>query len=453
MVARISLERSQQLYRDALKYIPGGLNSRSRFAPPGEHPLYMSRAAGSRLFDVDGNEYLDYLMGFGPIILGYCDPVVNEAVREQLERGSVFGMSNELEIEVAKKLVNDIPCADLAFMSNTGSEANTMAIRLARAFTGKDKIAKFEGVWHGWLDWCLVDSVYQCTGPLLQPHGGSEQSPIPCIGEAGVTTSIVNDYVVLPWNETEAVEKTLRRRANEIAAVIVEPSGPLGTMMPEEGFLEVIRKVTDEMGILLIFDEVKTGFRLSLGGYQQLHGVVPDLSTYAKAMGNGFAVAAVAGRKDIMELTERGIVSHAGTFNGNPISMAASLAVLSELEKPNRYEHLYGLTSKLVKGMSDAIDDTGVEAILVGPGTHKTKPGPMFDIYFTDAHRIRSARDMHTARKDIHIRRRQTFIKEMLTRGIHMTPHVQFISFCHTEEEINSTIQAVEESLNECKKT
>jgi len=417
----------------------------------GEHPIFIKEAKDSRLTDVDDNKYIDFVMGYGPIILGYGDPIVNNAVCEQLKKGQLFGLSSELEVDVAKKIVNDIPCADLAFVGNTGSEATLMAIRLARAFTGKDKIVKFDGCFHGWHDWTKVGTVYSCTY-YGNPRGGTLLSPIQCMGQAGIPSSIVNDYIVLTWNEVKAMEKILRRKKDEIAGVIVEPTGPYGSIMPEEGFLELIRELTEELDIIFIFDEVKTSFRLALGGYQERYSVLPDIWVGSKAMANGFPVSAVGGKECIMNLKTQGIVPSSGTFSANPISMAASLATLNELEKPNRYEYLYMLTNRLANGMHDAIKDTGIEAILVGPGVHNTKPGPMLDIFFTDRDHIKDAKEMKEAKKDIHVKRRKAFVREMVKRGIHIAIHNWFISFCHTKEDIDKAIQSVDESLRACKR-
>ena len=450
----LSFQKSTSLYYEALKVIPGGLNSRTRLGGiPGRHPLYIERAYDSKLVDVDGNEYIDFLMGYGPIILGYCNPIVNRAVEEQLHRGTLFGMSSELEIDVAKKILTSVPHAEQVFMSNTGTEANQMATRLSRAYTGKPKIAKFEGHYHGWLDWCFVDSVYNMVAFMPSPRGGGLVSPVTSVGEAGIPPRTAEDYVVLPWNEPEAVEKVLKRKSDEIAAVIMEPSGPAGALMPEAGFLELIRDMCSENGILLIFDEVKTGFRLSLGGYQERYQVFPDLSTFAKSVGNGFPTAAVAGKREVMDLINTGVVSHAGTFNGNPLSMAACSATLEQLAQPNKYEYLYRLTTKLVSGMTDAIRDTQAEAILVGPATHKTKPGPIIDIYFTSLETIRSFRDLRASGREIDARRQGAFIHAMLKRGVHIISHVWFISFSHTEEQVEYAVRAVEESLKEAMTT
>lgn len=445
MVNNLNFDRSLEILNEAKKSLAGGVNSKIR-EPHAPHPLFMEKAKGSHIWDVDGNEFIDTLMGFGPIILGYCDPKVNSAVQEQLNKGSIFGMSNELEYKVTEKIVKAIPSGDLAFASNTGSEATQMAIRMARAYTGKEKIIKFEGVWHGWLDWCLVDTTYETTG-FWYPHGGSQIAPIMTFGEPGIPKNVIDNLIVLPWNDIASVEKTVERFSSEIAAIIVEPIGPAGGIMPYDGYLDSIRKITKENDMLMILDEVKTGFRLAFGGAQELYGIDPDISTFAKAIANGFPMAAVTGKKKYMDIISQGITGHAGTFNGNPISMAASLATLTELEKPNKYDYLYKLTKKLSRGLKDGISDSQARALLVGPGSNENKPGPILDIYFTDLETVKDQRELKASKKEIHKKMANTFKLEMLKRGIHVIEHVWFVSFSHTDDDIDKIIEAASESM------
>lgn len=438
MADEFSVERSRELFEKAKRLIPEGVNSGIRGPAwgitPGVHPMFIERAKGSRIYDVDGNEYIDYVLAYGPIILGHSHPKINEAVREQLEKGTVYGLSHENEIKVAEKIVKAVPCADMVRLTSTGTEANIGAIRIARAYTGKDKIARFDLAYHGWEDTFLVRAV-----------GGLPINYFK-MASPGVPKSALEDAIILPWNNLEAVEKILKRHEHEIAVVMTEIFGD-GWIVPVEGFLEALREITENHDILLLFDEVKTGFRLGLGGAQEYFGITPDLATFGKAIGGGFPVAAIAGKRHIMEsVADKARL--AGTFNACPINTAASLATLTELEAggDSLYKRFLDTGRKLQKGIRDAIQDLHIEAIVQGPE-------PMFRIAFTGLEKITNLEESKTLGEHPHKGRNAVFSQEFVKRGIWGHPnHAWFISMAHTEDDIEKTIKAIYDSLKEVKK-
>ena len=443
---KLNVQRSMELFERAKELIPGGTCSFSRGPAygniPGKHPMFIERAKGSRIYDVDGNEYVDYLLSFGPIVLGYVHPSVNQAVKEQLERGQMFGANNELEIKVAEKIIKAVPCAEKVMFTNTGSEATLLALRIARAFTGKEKIVKFEISYHGWHDWCMVDTF----APPRRIYGGTKISPLKALMSPGVPESVLHDIIISPWNDVEALEKIINRYAHEIAAVICETPGPSGLMLPEKGYLEFLRKVTSENDIVLIFDEVKSGFRLAFGGAQEYYNVVPDLATFAKAMANGFPVAAVAGNKEVMQNLAEYRVMYSGTYNSHPISMAATFATLNELEKEGHklIQHICYIGDSLRRGMKDIVEDVKIEAIVDGVGS-------LFWLLFTDLEKIKDARDLLTTSK--YYNRFDAFRMEMLKRNIFLPAfvHTCFTCAAHTTDDVKKFIEAAEESLRAVK--
>ncbi len=447
-----SFKKSKELYDIATQFIPGGVSSVNRGPAggiiPGTYPMFFERASGSHIYDADGNDYVDYVMGFGPIILGHCHPKVVDAVVEQARKGEIYGMSCELEYKVAEKIVKGVPCADKVFFANTGSEATSLAVRLARVYTGRSKILKFEGAYHGWHDWCMVDSVTQTLALGAPKLGGPKISPLTTVSEPGVPTSILSDILIAPWNDLEALESILTRNENQVAAVVVEPAGPWGVAPPEKGFLEGVRKITEEKGALLIYDEVRTGFRYAFGGAQEFFGVKPDLAAFGKALANGFQVAAVAGVEEVMATVISGrLRMPIGTFTGHPVCMAASYATLTELEGGGRttYEKLFGLGNALINSINDSVEDMGIQALVQGFG-------PEMAIMFTHLDKIRDMRDFQTIKEYPHNKRAEVFRLNLVKRGVFATHHPWFISLSHSEEDIRRTVSIVEESLREAKK-
>ena len=444
LVKKYSVERSKELFEKTKRIVPRGVSSGIRGPAfgimPGVYPMLMERGNGSKLYDVDGNEYIDYILGYGPVILGHAHPKVNEAVREQLEKGTLFGLTTELEYKVAEKIVKDVPCADMVQFLTTGSDAVNLALRIARAYTGKEKIARFEFGYHGTHDWAEV-GVSRGSGINYQKT----------LVSAGIPKSVLNDVIIMPWNDVETVEKVVTRHEHELAAVICEPVAPTpkGDVMvePEKGFLKELRHFTVEHDVLLIFDEVKSGFRLALGGAQEYYGVIPDLATFSKALANGFPLSVVAGKREIMEFlnSPEGYVVIAGTFNANPICMAAALATLTELEKKGTIKRLHELGQMLQNGIKDAIEDINIEAIVQGVP-------PYFTPVFTELEKITNAQEYKTVDKYSHRRRKEIFARELVKRGILNHPnHMWYISTAHTNEDITKTIEMVYEALKEAK--
>jgi len=431
-----NFKRSEQLLERALKVTPYGVHSMARSTLtsgkvagfPIQCPKFFNKAKGSRVFDVDGNEYIDYLLGLGPIILGHCHPGVNEFVKEQIEKADMFGANSEIEVELSEKIVKNVPCAEKVILLNTGTQANTMAVRMAKSYTGREKVIRFEGHYHGYWDWSLFDRV-----------------PVGKWRYTGISNKVVEENIILPWNDLDLVERFLKDYGNEIAAIICEPIVfNCNAIMPEPGFLEGLRKITKDYGIVLIFDEVVTGFRVSLGGFQSKFGVIPDLAAFGKAIGNGYPIAALAGKKEIMETRSY----YGGTFNSHPFTVAASLATITELEKPGVYKYIYDIGETIIKGLRDAIEDTGIEAIVQGVGS-------CFAITFTELKKIKNYQEAHMPSVIPHDIRAIVFYQEMIKRGILNNVANGFrwcICAAHTKEEASKTIEVAEEAFKKAKK-
>ncbi len=426
-------EKSKKLFEEAERITPGGVHSGLRYFTP--YPIFIEKASGSRIYDVDGNEYVDYHLAFGSVILGHSPEKVTRAVTAQLERGNVYGLSNELEVEVAKKIIHHVPSAQMVKFCNTGTEATYHAIRVARAFTGKTKIIKFEGAYHGWHDYVNIS-----VGPSLR-EAGLKESPTPVPNSKGIPRNVVENTIILPFNNIHVVEKTARKHEGEIAAVITEPimHGNACCILPKKGYLKALRKICDRYNILYIFDEVVTGFRHGLGGAQKIFGVTPDITTLAKAMANGFPVASVCGKKEIMAMfSPSGEVDFGGTYNGNPISMAAALATIRELEAPEVYDHLFSLGSLARKRLGEVIGRLNIKAQVVGFGS-------IFQIAFTD-NKIEDYRSVSA----LNNQKYENFQRELMKRHVFIIPKANkrcHISAAHTINEMDLTIEAMEDSL------
>lgn len=426
-------EKSKKLFEEAKGITPGGVHSGLRFFTP--YPIFIERASGSRIYDVDRNEYVDYHLAFGAVILGHSSEKVTRAVNAQLENGNIYGLSNELEVEVAKKIVQHVPSAQMVKFCNTGTEATYHAIRVARAFTGKSKIIKFEGAYHGWHDYVDIS-----VGPLPR-EAGPRESPTPVPDSAGIPRNVVEGTIILPFNNLRVLEKTVRKHGNEIAAVITEPimHGNACCILPKKGYLKALREICDRYNILYIFDEVVTGFRHGLGGVQKIFGVTPDITTFAKGMANGFPIGSVCGKREIMTMfSPSGKVAFGGTYNGNPISMAAALATIQELETQEVYDHLFRLGSLIRKRLREVIRRLNIKAQVVGFGS-------IFQIVFTD-NKIEDYRSVAA----LNTRKYEDFQRELMKRHIFVIPRAKkrcHISVAHTIDEIETTIEAVGGSL------
>jgi glutamate-1-semialdehyde 2,1-aminomutase len=442
-MAVYSVEKSKMLFAKALGLVAGGVSSKSRSTFEGYHPFppFIQRAEGSRLYDVDGNEYIDYLVALGATILVNANPEILDVVNREMRYGSFYALPFELQLKVAEKLIQHVPCFERLSFVNSGTEANQMNIRLARAFTGKNLLLKFEGCYHGWLDntcFSLSGVTAERLGPPATP------SKIPATG--GMAAHAGDDLLTIPWNDVEILEKTLQDRKDEIAAVITEPyMCNSGCIPPKEGYLEAMRELTRTNNIVLIFDEVITGFRVGLNCAQGKFGVTPDLTTVGKAIGGGFPIAAYGGRSEIMDLIAEDKVLRAGTLNANRVVMAAAYATLSALEKDNGrvYDHLYRLGRKLMSGIRDIIDTLNVEAVLQGLG-------PMFQIYFTKLKKIENSRDSAQSRFKVH----HDFIWRLIAKGVFPRPSQMgefYVTAAHTDEDVDITLGVIEEVLKEMK--
>jgi glutamate-1-semialdehyde 2,1-aminomutase len=418
--------RSEGLFERAKKLMPGGVNSPVRAFEP--YPFFVKRGKGSRLFDVDGKQYVDYCMGYGPLILGHAPSVVVDAVKGQLENGTLYGTPFEQEVELAELVCRVVPSAEMVRLVSTGGEATMSAIRLARGFTGRKKVLKFEGCYHG---------AHDCV--LVKAGSGAETFGMP--DSLGVPEETARNTVVVPFNDVDAFEAMVKRERSELAAVIVEPViGNVGVVLPKDGFLETLREVTDRFGVVLIFDEVITGFRLALGGAQEFYCVEPDLTTLGKVMGGGFPMAAFAGHGDIMRLVApSGKVYQAGTFSGNPISVVAGLATLRFLrEKKSFYSVLERKCSRLVKGLEGVAADVGLSVCV-------NSVGSMFQLFLTGEPVV----DYSSAKKS-DSKGFMALHRKLLESGVFVPPsqfESCFVSCAHSDEDLEKTVEAFEGSL------
>lgn len=417
--------RSEELYRRALEIIPGGVNSPVRaFRSVGGNPVFVERGQGSHIFDADGNEYIDYVGSWGPLLLGHRHPAILAALERALAIGTSFGAPTEWEIELAEAILDAVPSMEMVRLVNSGTEATMSAIRVARGFTGRDLIVKFEGCYHGHVDSLLVKA-------------GSGLATLGIADTQGVPQAFCDTTIALPFNSPQAVEEAFRAHGNRIAAVIVEPVvGNMGCVPPQPGYLKLLRAVTEKWGALLILDEVMTGFRVAFGGAQQLYGMTPDLTTLGKVIGGGLPVGAYGGRKDIMsKVAPAGPVYQAGTLSGNPLAVAAGLAMLRHLKAhPEIYAQLESRAAALC-----AARPAGVTV---------NRVGSMFTFFFTDG----PVTDWESAKRS-DTARFGRFFRAMLERGIYLAPsqfESAFLSAAHSDEDIAKTVSAAGEAFASC---
>ena len=429
--------KSRALFETAKASIPGGVNSTARATWSGwtPYPMFVAKGEGSRIVDVEGNEYIDYLLGLGPMILGHRPPAVTEAVVKHIrEVGTVFALPCELDGLVAEKMTRCVPSLKKVRLVNSGTEAVLYATRLARAYTGRTKIIRFEGMYHG-----FSDGVYWSKHPSLDEAGPVEH-PVAVPQGPGMPGHISDSLVICQWNDRAALERAIAEHPGEIAAVLTEPMMcNTGCILPEPGYLEFVREITARHGILLIFDEVITGFRVALGGAQGYFGIKPDLSVFAKGMGGGFPVAALGGSDEIMALVSDGTVSIAGTYSGNGVAISAASAALDELMKPGAYEGLHRVSRRLTSGLAGLLKRSPIPARLV-------ELGPLFQIWFTD-HPIRNYRE---AAQYANHETFRIWWEEMLVRGILFHPHPYenlFVSMAHSDQDVDRTLQAAEAAI------
>lgn len=424
----ISHAKSEQLFGEALKWLPGGVNSPVRaFRAVGGKPFFAERAKGAYVWDVDGNAYIDYVGTWGPAILGHAYEPIIRAVQQAAERGTSFGIPNPAEVTMAELITQLVPSVQKVRMCNSGTEATMSAIRLARGFTKRDKIIKFDGCYHGHVDSLLVKAG---SGALTFGNPDS----------AGVPAAFTQHTIVAPYNDLEAVRAIFGANKGQIAGIIVEPvPGNAGLYIPRPGFLEGLRELCTKEGALLILDEVMTGFRLARGGAQERLGIKPDLSCFGKIIGGGLPVGAFGGRAEIMDyLAPLGPVYQAGTLSGNPLAMAAGITALKALADNSVYQRLETLGAQLEAGMKEAAKSAGVPVQF-------NRIGSMFCGYFTEQPVYNLADAMHSNRE-----RFAKYFHGMLERGVYLAPsqfEAGFISAAHTEQDIEATVRAASEAL------
>ena len=426
-------QRSYEMYKLAEQTLAGGVSSNVRLLGQ-PHPLFFDRAEGAMIYDVDGNGYIDYVLAQGPMILGHSHPAVLDTVNEAMRKGQLFAGQHEWEILLAQKMVEIVPSAELCRFGLSGSEMVQAAMRLARAATGRNLILRFEGHYHGWFDNVLIS-----VAPPLDKAGPREH-PNVLPGTPGQTASSLEDFVVLPFNDLALVEELFARQGDQIACIMLEPMMcNTGAIPPEPGFLQGLRRICDQYGTILYFDETITGFRLSLAGAQGYFGVTPDLSSFAKAMAGGFANAALVGKRDLMIRFAQG-VNHSGTFNSNIISMAASVAAITELERDNGavYRHINKLGTQLMTGLADLGRRLEIPLHVQGLPC-------AFHLSFTEEPPLRDYRDW-AAKTDKE--RYNEFTLAMLTNGIRLIGRgIWYVSAAHTEDHVAQTLEAAEKSL------
>jgi glutamate-1-semialdehyde 2,1-aminomutase len=419
--------RSKDLYERAKKVIPGGVNSPVRAFDP--YPFFVERAKGSKLYDVDGRAYIDYCMAYGALILGHAHEIILSAVRAQLDRGTLYGAPTEIEVELAELIQRLYPSMEMLRFVNSGTEATMHAVRVARGFTGRKKLLKFEGCFHG-----SHDSV------LVKAGSGAAWLGVP--SSLGVPEETAKNTIVLPFNDFEALEETFEKEGNEIAAVIVEPViANSGLILPKRGYLNLIRKLTRDYGAVLIFDEIVTGFRVSLGGAQKYYDVKPDMTTLGKILGGGFPIAAFGGRREIMEkLSPLGGVYQAGTFSGNPVSVTAGYATIRYLieNEDKVYPRLERYCEKLAKALVDLSERHGL-AVQV----HRL--ASMFQVFFSP-----QPVDDYASAKLSDVRRFRAYFMSLLESGVFVPPsqfETCFVSVAHLDEDLEATIKAFDKAL------
>jgi glutamate-1-semialdehyde 2,1-aminomutase len=425
----MDISKSIKLFEEGKKYIPGGVNSPVRaFKSVGGNPVFMARGEGSKLFDVDGNEYIDYIGSWGPHIFGHNPPFIKEAVLKALENGSSFGAPTEMEVEMAKLITSMVPSIEMVRMVNSGTEATMSAVRVARGYTNREKIIKFEGCYHGHADFFLIKAG---SGALTF---GQPDSP-------GVTKGTANDTLIARYNDLDSVIELVKQNKGEIAALILEPVvGNMGVVIPTEDFMNGLREICTKEGIVFIFDEVMTGFRLAQGGAQEVFGITPDMTTFGKIIGGGLPVGAFGGKREIMEkLAPMGPVYQAGTLSGNPLAMAAGFAALTHIkENPGIYDLLEEKTDRLETGFRENLEK-------LGKAYRINRIGSMISMFFTEqpVYDLESAMKSDTALY-------AKFFHGMLDRGIYLPPaqfESWFLSTALTDDDVERTIKAHYEAL------
>jgi glutamate-1-semialdehyde 2,1-aminomutase len=419
---------SQDLVERAIRALPGGTIGNVPMSK--DHPVIIREGRGSKVYDVDGREYLDYMIGSGPMILGHAHPAVVEAVQRQMARGSTFFITNELAIELAEEIVRAVPCAEQVRYVSSGTEATFYALRIARAYRKRDKILKFEGGYHGMHDYAIMS----LSPTKLSPF------PTPVANSAGVPKAVQDTVLVAPFNDLDYATELIEQNHDDLAAVIVEPLQRVIEPMP--GFLQGLRKVTQQYEIPLIFDEIVTGFRFAYGGAQEYYGVEPDIAAIGKIVGGGFPLAGVVGKRDIMHSFDPEMegtdeyVPQVGTLNGNPIAAAAGLATLEVLRQPGAYERLFATGRQLMGGLEQLLREAEIPAKVSGEA-------PMFDVYFTEEE-IVDYRATMRADSTMH----KKFVSSLVDQGILRAGHKFYVSLAHDQQDVDRTLDAFKQAID-----
>ena len=425
-------ENSRKMFEEAKKMIPGGVNSPARaFSSVGRPPLFLKKGEGSKVVCEDGNEFIDYVASYGPLILGHSHPRIVEALKKQVEEGTGFGSPTELENEMAELVIDAVPSIEVVRMVNSGTEATMSALRLARGYTGRNKIVKLTGCYHGHSDSLLIKA-------------GSGVTTLGLPDSPGVPVSVAENTITAPYNDLETMKKIFEEHGDDIAGVILEPvAGNMGVVPPKEGYLEGMRDLTNDYGSLLIFDEVMTGFRVAYGGAQERYGVTPDLTCLGKVIGGGLPVGAYGGKKEIMEMiAPAGSIYQAGTLSGNPIAMTAGVETLKILKEEGTYDKLEEKSQKLEKGLRKVAEETDAPVFM-------TRVGSMLGMYFTRD----EVYDFETASKadnDLFSK----YFNKMLEEGIYLAPsqyEAMFMSLVHSDQDIDKTIKAAKKAFQSLK--
>lgn len=433
-----STKATQDMYERACQVMPWGVSSNFRYW--GSETPVISRGQGAYIWDVDGNKFIDYRLAFGPIILGHADPRVNRRVHDVIDNGTLFAHTNVLEVEVAERVVRMCPGVDKVRFTNSGTEATMHALRIARAYTNREKVIKFEGDYHGFHDYLLFSTAYTAKGAL-----GSRRSPLPVRNSSGIPAGLQDYIIVLPYNDFEMLETTVRGQWGDIAAIIVEPiAANMTSINPMPGWLELIRSLCDEFGIVMIMDEVKTGFRIARGGANEFFGVHGDLMTYAKSLANGYPLAAIGGKREVMDVIEPGNVAQGGTYCGNTVGVAAAAATLEILETTDALACIHERGRKLMIGIDDVLTRAGESHIMVG---HPA----MFSFILGISEPPREFRDVlnldETRYEQLHALMRQRGIEYELD-----AKEPWFVCEALTEGDADETLNTLEDAVKELKK-
>jgi glutamate-1-semialdehyde 2,1-aminomutase len=432
----IKRDKSNELHRRAAKLMPLGVNSNFRYWGDDSTP-YVEKGKGGYLWDVDGNRYIDYRMAFGPIILGHAYDEVDAYVIEEMKKGLLFAMTSELEIAVADKIVAMCPGVEMVRLACSGTEATMHALRVARAYTGREKVIKFEGMYHGFHDYTLF-STYAPVSTY-----GNRNSPIPIPSSSGIPKCLHELIIPLPFNDPEILDKTLRRVGHEVAAIIVEPGlGNCASIEPAQGFLQLVREKCTEYGIVFILDEVKTGFRVARGGAQELFGIVPDMATYAKSLGNGYPIAALGGKREIMDIIGKG-VAQGGTFNNNKCGVAAAYATLDILQKQPVLETIARRGRRLMDGLRGIFEDAGILASVHGY--------PAMFSFAVGLEKVTNQRDWGGSDHDYYLRLMQAAYE----RGVmpdYDPREPWFLCYSHSDADIDETLNVMQDAVRAVKR-